>query len=303
MHAVKWTITKPIIRLLIFLFFLTACTQPIETTPEEEPSPPQVLPTITPTIAEPTATPQPAAAVVNGERIPLDAFEREVERYLLAQNALGNQNPDLDHARETVLNDLVEQVLLAQGAREAGAEFGEAEVQARLDELEEDVDLEAWMAAWGYTRDELFESLRLQMLVADQRQRIADTIPETVEQVELQQVLAFTEEGARRALAKLNSGTPFEDVAFEFKPETGGYLGWVPRGYLLISVVEEAAFDLAVGSYSEIIASDIGYHIVLVIDRDVRPLSADARVTLTRQAVYDWLADKRANSVIEIIID
>ncbi len=71
----------------------------------------------------------------------------------------------------------------------------------------------------------------------------------------------------------------------------------------MISVIEEAAFNLAVGSYSEIIASDIGYHIVLVIDRDVRPLSADARVALTRQAVYDWLADRRANSVIEIIID
>ena len=303
MHAVKWTTTKPIIWLLVFIFFLTACTQPIDTTPEVEPSPPQVFPTITPTIADPTATPQPAAAVVNGERIPLVAFEREVERYLLTQNALGNQNPDLDHARETVLNDLVDQVLLAQGAREAGTEFGEAEVQARLDELAEDVDLEAWMADWGYTRDELFESLRLQMLVADQRQRIVDTIPEAVEQVELRQVLTFTEEGAKRALAKLNSGTPFKDVAFEFKPETGGYLGCVPRGYLLISAVEEAAFNLAVGSYSEIIASDIGYHIVLVIDRDVRPLSVDARITLARQALYDWLADRRANSVIEIIID
>jgi parvulin-like peptidyl-prolyl isomerase len=176
-------------------------------------------------------------------------------------------------------------------------------VNARIDQLAEDVDLEAWMETWGYTWEELVADLHLQLLVADQRDRIAGNIPDAVEQVELRQVFAFTEAGAERALAALNAGTPFGEVAFEFSPETGGYLGWVPRGYLLVPVVETAVFDQPVGSYTEIIESEIGYHIVLVIDRAVRPLTSDARLTLARQALYAWLDVRREASVIEVLID
>ena len=303
MLAMKWIIKKPLLWLLLFTLLLTACTEPVETIPEEVASPFPATPTTAPTLEEPTATPQPAAAIVNGDRISLELFEQELERYLLAQEALGNENPDEAFARETVLNDLIDQMLLAQGAQEAGASFSDADVQARIDQLSEEVDLEAWMAAWGYTREGLLENLHFQMLAANQRDRIAAAIPETVEQVELRQIFAFTEAGASRALASLNAGTPFEEVAFEFSPDTGGYLGWVPRGYLLIPAVEEAVFDQPVGSYTEIIESEIGYHIVLVLGREVRPLTSDARLTLARQALHNWLEDRRSASVIEVLID
>lgn len=307
MLALKWIFKKPLFGLLLFTLLLTACTSPVETLPEtlESPSPDIQTPnpTSTPTLDAPTPTPQPAAVIVNGERISLTWFEQELARYLLAQEALGNENLDEAVARQAVLDDLIDTVLLAQGAREAGASFSDADVQARLDQLAEDVDLESWMAAWGYTRDELLANLHLQMLAANQRDRIATAIPEMVEQVELRQVFAFTEAGANRALANLNAGTPFEDVAFEFAPDTGGYLGWVPRGYLLIPAVEEAVFELPAGSFSEIVESEIGFHIVLVLDRDVRPLTMDARLTLARQAVYDWLEEQRSVSVIEVLIN
>ena len=54
-----------------------------------------------------------------------------------------------------------------------------------------------------------------------------------------------------------------------------------------------------VGIYSDIIESDIGYHIVMVLDRAERPLSSDARLTLQHKAVAAWLTDKLANSAIE----
>lgn len=303
MRALKSIITKPLFWLLLLALILTACTETIETPPPVVETPSPSVPTLTPTPEQPTPTLQPAAAVVNGERIPLDWFEREVGRYLLAQETLESENLDDAAARAIVVNDLVDQVLLAQGARETGVSFSDEDVQARIEDLAEEVDLEAWMAQWGYNREDLLEALRLQMLVAFQRDRIADTIPETVEQVELRQVFAFTEAGANRALTSLNSGTPFEDLAFEFSPDTGGYLGWVPRGYLLIPAVEEAVFDQPVGTYTDIIESDIGYHIVLVIDREVRPLSVDARLTLARQALHAWLEARRTESAIEVLVD
>lgn len=303
MQTLKSLTKKLFFLLILFLVLFTSACTPADTTPvvEEVPSPTEPL--VTPTPEEPTAIPQPAAALVNGEPIPLTWFEREVERYLIAQLALGKDEVDETEARETVLFDLIDQVLLAQGARQAGANFSDEEVQARIDDLAAEVDLAAWMAEWGYTLDELRESLWLQMLVAYQRDEIAGSIPANVEQVELRQVFAFTEAGANRALRDLNSGASFEDVAFEFSPDTGGYLGWIPRGYLLIPAVEEAAFNQPVGTYTEIIESEIGYHIVLVIDRENRPLSSDARLALERLALHTWLETQREESIIEVMVD
>ena len=308
MLALKWIIKKPLFWLLFILILLTACTQRNAPLPEVVNSPRPLTPTVTSiptTPEEPTPTPTsiPAAALVNDEPIPLTWFEREVERYTLAQSAQGIDDVDAEAARQTVLNDLIDQMLLAQAAREAGVQFSEADVQARIDQLEGQVDLEAWMGDWGYTRVELFEQLQFQMLVANQRDRIAATIPESVEQVELRQVFAFTEAGANRALADLDAGIPFENVALEFDPETGGYLGWVPRGYLLIPAVEAVVFDQPVGTYTEIIESELGYHILLVIDREVHPLTMDARLALARHALHAWLEDWRAASDIEVLVD
>jgi peptidyl-prolyl cis-trans isomerase C len=303
MRALKTFIPKPVFWLLFVTFLFSSCSQPIEMTPVVEESPSPTQPTLIPTPEQPTSIPQSAAAVVNGEVIPLTWFEREVARYLIPQSDAENGDIDEQAAREMVLNDLIDQFLLAQAAREAGTVISDEDIRERIDALGEAVDLNAWMTTWGYTLEELVESLRLQMLVAHQRDRITESVPDTVEQVELRQVFAFTEAGANRALLNLNSGANFEDLAFEFSPETGGYLGWVPRGYLLIPAVEEAVFNQPVGTYTEIIESEIGYHIVLVINREERALSPDARLTLARQALNAWMEDRRAVSTVEILVE
>ncbi|MFW5714673.1 MAG: SurA N-terminal domain-containing protein [Brevefilum sp.] len=295
-HQVRW----PGIWLVAIILLLTACSG--TPTPEVTSSPTTDAATATPTTAEPTATPMPAAAVVNGERIPLAWFQSEFSRFVLARESAG-QTVDEAEVEETVLDDLINQVLLAQGAREAGTEITDQALQDRLDAVAGEVDLTAWMMEWGYTEDELRYALQLQMLAADQRNRIIETVPEITEQVELRQIFAYTETGGEDALVSLNSGSDFEEVAFNYDPITGGYLGWVPRGYLLIPALEEAAFNLDVGSYSEIIESEIGYHIVRVLDREERPLTMDARLILQRQALHDWLSEQRERSTIEVLID
>lgn len=301
MRTTKPFLPRYLFGLLLLVFFLTACAN--NATPDVTEPPAIEEPAPSPTPQPPTATPIPAAAVVNGERIPLVWFEAEVDRFILAQEAQENTDIDQALARHVVLEDLISQTLLAQGAREAGISVSSAELQGRLDTLAADVDLDAWMAEWGYSQDELFEILNFQVLAAYQRDRVINTVPEEMEHVEIRQVFAFTPEGAERARVSLNSGTDFEEVAFRYDPTIGGYLGWVPRGYLLIEDVEDAAFDLPVGAYSDIIESDIGYHIVMVLDRAEHPLSHDARLTLQRRALHDWLEEQRQNSTIEILVE
>lgn len=287
--------------LLIVLLSLSACSN--QTTPETGETPTEIPPTITTTPEEPTVTLVPAAVVVNGERVPLTWFESEVARYLKAQEALGNTDIGQADAKATVLEDVVDLTLLAQAAKAAGFEVTDEDVQERIDQMAAETDLAGWMTEWGYSEAELSRSLRLEMLAAYQRDVIAESIPETAEQVELRQVFAYTEQGAENALVSLNSGREFAEVAFLYDPAAGGYLGWAPRGYLLVPAVEEAAFNLPVGSYSEIIESDIGFHIVKVLDRADRSLSPDALLTLQRQALYDWLAEQREISTIEVLVD
>lgn len=289
----------PLLGLILLIMLLSACFNgPTSTTSVASLTPGEAE---TPTLDQPTPTPIPAIAVVNGERISLVWYESEVNRYLIAQEALGTPVSDMAAAREIVLNDLIEKTLLAQGATLAGFTVSDADVRAEIDALAAEMDLAAWMTQWGYTDEELFQSMRLDLLATNQRDRITSGVPTMMDQVELQQVFAYTATGSQNALASLNSGTAFNDVAFEFDPIAGGYLGWVPRGYLLIAAVEEAAFNLAVGSYSAIIESDIGYHIVMVLDRAERSLSTDALQVLQRQALQAWVTEQWTNSTIEIL--
>jgi len=283
------------------VLLLSACTKDVTPTIVESPTVEPVI--ATPTTEIPSPTPLPAAVVVNGERIPLVWLENELLRYLSANEVSGQAVDDQDAAREVVLNDLIDQVLLAQAAQNAGFEMTDEEVQSHLDILRGEVDLDAWMVEWGYSEDELFQLMRLQLLGAYQKEVIFTAVPEVMEQVELRQVFAYTEEGAKSARVSLNSGRDFDEVAFEYDPQTGGYIGWVPRDYVLIPEVDEAAFSLPVGSISEIIESEIGFHILKVLNREERTLSPDALITLQRQALHAWMAEQRANSTIEVLGD
>jgi len=297
MSLTNKTLRRIIIGLTLLAMLVTACTN---NNPTEEVTATAVQ---TSTPSAPTPTLAPASAVVNGEVVPLAWYQSELQRYLAAQEAAGTPVADQAAAGQTVLNDLIDQFLLAQSAQEAGLTISDEEVQGRIDALAAEVDLGAWMAQWGYTDADLFNMLKLQLLAALQRDQIAGTIPESMEQVEIRQVFAYTEAGAHSAKVSLDSGSDFEEIAYTYDPNTGGYLGWVPRGYLLIPAVEEAAFSLPVGSYSDVIASDIGYHIVMALDKGEHTLSSDARLTLQRNAVATWLADRQANSAIEVLVN
>ena len=85
--------------------------------------------------------------------------------------------------------------------------------------------------------------------------------------------------------------------------ESGGDLGWFPRGVLTVPEVEDAAFSLQPGQTSPVVKSRLGYHIVQTIERDsARALSPSALEILRRQAVEQWLAQQMQKASIEIYI-
>ncbi len=263
-------------------------------------SPTPIPPTSTP--EPPTATPVPFVATVNGEVITLDEFNAELARYKTAQEALGTPIAE-DVASQTVLDDLVSQVLLAQGATEAGFSLDEAALQARIDALAEKIGgaqaLTAWIQAHGYSEAGFRGALKRAAAAAWMRDNIISSVPSTAEQVHVRQILLYNDEVAQNYYSQLQSGAEFEQLATQVDPVTGGDIGWFPRGYLTEKAVEDAAFALEPGAYSPVVSSAVGFHIIKLLERQPeRPLSADALLALQNRALSDWLANRRQQSTI-----
>lgn len=286
---------KLITAILILTFGLTACSLPFGTSGTPTPE----LPTSTP--EPPTATPVPAAATVNGEILPLVDYEAELARYKSAQAALGKTVSDAD-AAQIVLDDLVSQVLLAQGARAAGLSITEAGLQSKIDALVTSLGgadkLSAWQSAHGYTDASFRAALKRSAEAALMRDKIIADVPGTVEQVHARQILLYNDAEAQSVLAQLKSGAKFDDLAVTYDPVTRGDLGWFPQGYLLDANLEAAAFALQAGQFSEVIRSEVGFHIIYVVERGSHPLSPDARLVLQGRAVTDWVNQQRAQASI-----
>ncbi len=275
---------------LILALGLSACAS--VSTPEPASTP---QPTFTPLPPSPTS--EPMALTVNGEGITVVDFNAEVQRYIIAQNGLGNNVSSAD-AASAVIQNYIAELLLAQAARGNGFTLDEEALQMRIDSLAADIGgtdaLSAWKNAQGYSEQAFRSSLKRAGEAAWMRDKIIASVPLTAEQVHIQQILLYNQDTAQSFLTQLNGGADFDELALRADPLTRGDLGWVPRGYLLNEQIETAAFALEVDQYSEVITTDVGFHIVKVLERDPnRSLSPDALLALQDMALKNWVEEQK----------
>jgi peptidyl-prolyl cis-trans isomerase C len=238
---------------------------------------------------------------VNGEGISLAEFNAEVADYTKAQEGLGKTVSSAD-ATDAVIQDLTAQLLLAQAARTDGFNIGDDGVQGRIDSLVAQIggtgNLSKWESDHGFTDASFRSALRRAAEAAWMRDKIVAEVPSTAEQVHVQQILLYNQDTADRFLSQLSEGTDFDELAVQADPLTRGDLGWIPRGYLLNKQIEDAAFMLPVGGHSEVIASDVGFHIIRVLAHENHPLSPDAYLALQELALKNWIEEQRKQATI-----
>jgi parvulin-like peptidyl-prolyl isomerase len=147
-------------------------------------------------------------------------------------------------------------------------------------------------------------------LVLDKvRQHFADQVPTEAEQVNLSHIQLDTQEEAQAALQRLDAGEEFALVASGVSTDTftaanGGEIGWLLEGDLASQygpAVEEAAFSLNPGEYSQPISSTFGIHIIRVNERGVQPLSEYRLQAEQQQAYFAWLEEARAAAGVETL--
>lgn len=264
--------------------------------------------TVSPSPVPPTATPtpEPPVARVNGREITLAEYNAEFERLELALAETGTELAT-DVMRERVLQDLIDQHLLAQAAEEAGFIVEPMMVDERIEALAAQVggitQLEAWQQTYAYTPESFRQDLARAIAAAWMRDNIITTVPEAVEQVYARQILLYNSEDAAELMRQLNTGGDFEVLARVNDPQGFGELGWFPQGYLTVPEIEAAAFALQPDEISDVIESPLGFHIIKVVDRaDSRPLEPQARYELQLLALQNWLIERRASSEIEVLL-
>ena len=300
----------------LWAVLLASCSGPVPTatsapdTPLPLPGPTLTLtPTLTPT---PSPTPVPLAASVNGEGITLEDYELEVARYELAQVSLGMDPAAQGNYHLTVLEILIQQKVIEQGALSAGFNVSDAEVQAEIDEVTQAANGEEafadWRAANLYTAEQFRAALKSQMLGARITEQIAGQAPASAEQVHARHILVAGESEAQTLLTQLQNGDDFATLALANTLDlstraAGGDLGWFPRGLLTAPEVEEAAFNLQPEEISGVIHSALGYHIVQTLEREPdRALSPDARLLYQTRTVEAWIQEQMELAIIERIV-
>lgn len=262
-----------------------------------------------PTAGAPSApaSEEPLAAKVNGQPITLVEFQRERER-----GAMGLQIEPATAAAfdASVLQTLIDQVLIDQAAARLGIAVSDEEIDAEL-ALQADLaavngqTLEEIVTAQLYTMDEYRVTLRGMLLTQKVSEAVVAVSPYAV-QVHSRHILVADEATARDLLAQIQQGTDFAQLAIQYSLDsstapTGGDLDWVSRGDLLQIEVENAIFSLEPGQIApEPVKSSLGYHIIQTLERvEDRPLSQMALAEKRQQAFLDWLDSQRQVAVIE----
>jgi parvulin-like peptidyl-prolyl isomerase len=241
----------------------------------------------------------------------------------LEQNVRENGAPPNAAAREglkkSVLEELVNEALLEDRARELDVITTDQEIEDQIKRLKEqnnvksDEEFAKGLAASGLTVDRLREQLRhsqtLQRVVGREVQAKVDLSDDALrliyereketwrvpEKAHLAEILvskgedpAIAARRAKEASDLLKGGARFESVVRDFSDGAtkgkGGDLGIVARGELAADI-DKAVFALPVGSVSDPIQTKFGWHLVKVLEKvpvSYRPF-ADVKAELLKR--------------------
>lgn len=310
---------------LATLVLVAGCSSTIPSPPSESlptattaaPAEPAAAEATATPMPEPTQTSEPMAAMVNGESVPLEDYERQVARYEASMVAAGQdpQTPEgqnaLAQGRQWVLDLMVEQKLISQAAQREGVTVTEEQIDETIASLRAEIGDEAfdnWLVQESMSLDEMREQLQQDMLATQMANRIAETVPAQAEHVHARHIVVATQEEAQMVLNQLQAGGDFATLARTYSQDIstrdlGGDLGFFPKGVLTSREVEAAAFALQPGQVSDVVQSELGYHIVQVVERAPdRAVDPENLRLLRDQAVRTWLDGLRASADIQVFV-
>jgi parvulin-like peptidyl-prolyl isomerase len=259
----------------------------------------------------PTIDPNQPVALVNGQPITMDMFQRELARYQAGNAALGFQVTDENALKQQVLDKLIEDSLIRQKAAAQGISVTDAEVDQVINDMIAETGQEyfdGWLLTSNYSLPEFREEIRLQLTTNKLTEPVVAAVPTSAEQVHARHILVNDQAQAQEVLDRLSAGETFEALAAEYSVDrstqnNGGDLGWFPHGGLLVPEIEDAAFSMQPNQISGIVESAWGFAIVQTLEFDPnREIEPETRQRLINQAIDIWRLSLHDGATIEQLI-
>lgn len=276
--------------------------------------------------------PRSHVATVNGAKIYLDDYRARLDKKMhMVPGEFLSQPSYMKKFEEEVLDSMIVEEIMSLRAKELNVSVSKAELKNKIREIREDygedfaglfvagkINYEKW-------KEGLKEELILQKLVAiDVSAKIKISEDEigshfnehrndykTDLRARVFQIVVSDMETAEKAVARLNAGGEFSEVAADvsISPEArrGGDLGFITR-WIMPEPLDKTIFSLPLNKISPIVQSPYGFHVFKVTEiqpareanlADVREeVIADIRLQKEESAYMEWLGNLRKNAVI-----
>lgn len=252
-------------------------------------------------------------------------FKKQYGEEFLSQVGPDGNTMD-DNLKQQVLDKLLAEELISQKTKEKDIEVTEEEVEEKLKEIEASLGGEEqykeFLSSNGISDEYFRNNTRKEILMEKyyedylenteiDEKEIEEFYEENKEDlvvVKARHILLTDEEEANTALERIKSGEDFEQVAIEESIDgsaaQGGDLGYFTKGNM-IKEFEDAAFSLGVGETSDLVKTEVGYHIIKVEDRkeSLEDLEEQIGMMLKQQNYEQHVKDLREDADIEIFID
>jgi len=245
-------------------------------------------------------------ARVNGEGILLSEYQRSLARYAQQQFAVSDST-----LRLTVLNELINQKLIDQAARQQNVAITDDELNTELTAYVEAAGGSdgwvTWLASNGYSDAEFRDTLRDSLTVNRMRDQVTLVVMGSLPHAHARHILVADEALANDLLNRIRAGEDFAALAAQYSIDTltapnGGDLGWFIREELIDAELAAVAFDLEPGEIAGPVQSALGYHILQTLERGDRPIDEAKRPQLAQVFFDRWLTSLTESADIQVYL-
>jgi parvulin-like peptidyl-prolyl isomerase len=220
------------------------------------------------------------------------------------------QNPTI--AMQIVSEEIEEEAIVLGSAQELGLTATDEEVKAEIaqmltlsgpDDPSFDSRLQEELTKTNVSEAQYRERARAAVLKRKAQEKFTAEVQATAESIHYREILLKTQAEADAALAQIQGGADFAQVAAEKSTDTGakengGDKGWVPRGYL-DAAREEKVFALEPGGLTTFESNGQFFVYQLLEKQADRPVEEAQKTTIADNSYRKWLEGKRAVLAIQ----
>lgn len=232
------------------------------------------------------------------------------------------QTPQLGTVPFDVLNGLVDEELLKQGAPRLGVLVTREDVDQEVRdaffprppagevtdpeslEREYQENYRQFLEISQLSDSDYREIARVRVLRREVREKVSEQVPSVEESVYVHWIRVADDETAIQVEQRLDAGEEFDALARELNQDStyadfNGEVGWVPRGAFV--EMEELLFSIEHNTLSESLTTRAGIHILKVTDGpELQEINETMRGVLEIRALEEWLDAERQSNYVNV---